>query len=131
MPLTEQEREWLERRKNLCERCMYSASGRHCGMCDENFYAFDTGHCNDGFTAAEFEARVAEKLMSFQGCRKKDIVHNLCTKWIKDEEGRDVRISVCPKGRDIDGCPGKDMDTCILRIVRIAVESEMEKEKTR
>lgn len=81
--------------------------------------------------AAEFEARVAEKLMSFQGCRKNDIVHNLCTEWIKDEEGRDVRISVCPKGRDIDGCPSKDMDTCILRIVRLAVESKMEKEKMR
>lgn len=59
MPLTEQEREWMERRKNLCGRCMYSASGRHCGMCDENFYAFDPGYCNDGFIAAEFEARVA------------------------------------------------------------------------
>lgn len=66
MPLTEQEREWLERRKNICARCSTSYRGRpyfcgrwRYGKCID----FDPKSCIDENVdfedAAEFEARVA------------------------------------------------------------------------
>lgn len=65
MPLTEQEREWLERRKNLCARCWWN----HCGMSSssEKCRAFDPINRwkIDYRDASEFEARVAAKLAKY------------------------------------------------------------------
>lgn len=79
--------------------------------------------------AAEFEARVAEKLAEHAGSynRRNGIGSllrpNGCS-WYKDTGGRDT---VCPPKHDIDDCPG--IPFCNLYLARIAVEEEMENER--
>ena len=76
--------------------------------------------------AAEFEARVAEKLAEHAGSynRRNGIGSllrpNGCS-WYKDTGGRDT---VCPPKHDIDDCPG--IPFCNLYLARIAVEEEMD-----
>ena len=76
--------------------------------------------------AAEFEARVAEKLAEHAGSynRRNGIGSllrpNGCS-WYKDTGGRDT---VCPPKHDIDDCPG--IPFCNLYLARIAVEEKMD-----
>lgn len=69
--MTEQEKKWLEQRKNLCARCFSSFEGRPCFKYDSRLKRdcpeFDPRMClseNVDFEdAAEFEARVQKRLM--------------------------------------------------------------------
>lgn len=123
MPLNAQEREWLKRRKNLCERCAKK------GLCRKGKRkAIDTGECPRWFPyvmsktgrklvvmeylneAAEFEARVAL--------------------WLLDHDYEDVPCAhgmdiFCPRPRPpfVDKGCGK---WCLLRCARLAVEQEMD-----
>lgn len=80
----------------------------------------------DWIDAAEFEARVAEKLAEHAGSynRRNGIGSllrpNGCS-WYKDTGGRDT---VCPPKHDIDDCPG--IPFCNLYLSRIAVEEKMD-----
>ena len=62
MSLTEQEKAWLERRKNLCSKCIHRTLGcilgKVKGKTKCNFFDADLGEL-DYKDAAEFEARVA------------------------------------------------------------------------
>lgn len=62
MSLTEQEKAWLERRKNLCSKCIHKALGCILGKSEGKreciFFDADLGE-SDYKDAAEFEARVA------------------------------------------------------------------------
>lgn len=74
MPLTEQERAWLERRKNLCGRCNkrnYCRTGKRHGYNTEECRYWELFSPGIGFTilpynnyedAARFEALVAREL---------------------------------------------------------------------
>lgn len=113
MPLTEQEREWLERRKNICARCSTSYRGRpyFCGRWrDGKCIDFDPKSCIDENVdfedAAEFEARVAQRL-----------VQNIS--W-------PCYAGLCPGGKDMDWqiCPKEEW--CHMKYARIAVEQEMD-----
>lgn len=71
MPLNEHEREWLERRGNACTRCGIKECGirkgnnrvKKCDFFEIKSIGSKTGMLDENFSdAAEFEARVAEKL---------------------------------------------------------------------
>lgn len=117
--LTEQERKWLKQRdRNLFSFGLYLvfSPGMSPALIDYR-------------DAAEFEARVAEKLAEHAGSynRRNGIGSllrpNGCS-WYKDTGGRDT---VCPPKHDIDDCPG--IPFCNLYLARIAVEEEMENER--
>lgn len=130
--LTDKEREWLTVRKKVCARCGKVPS--RCSQ-DQRNVCYRTGFpLWDKTTvmfesyrdAAEFEARVAEKLAEHAGSynRRNGIGSllrpNGCS-WYKDTGGRDT---VCPPKHDIDDCPG--IPFCNLYLARIAVEEEMD-----
>ena len=127
MPLTEQEREWLERRKNLCERCFYGEDGRpnFCGRWrDGKCIDFDPESCLsenvDYKDAAEFEARVAERLAK----PRKELRPKGCSWYEKSADGHLVRKTACPPHHDIDNCPG--VTTCAIYHARLAAEAEID-----
>ena len=65
MPLTEQERAWLERRKNLCLRCRRREDcrvGTRHGYNAEDCRFWEFCRNEDYKDAARFEARVAREL---------------------------------------------------------------------
>lgn len=114
--LTEKEKEWLERRKVLCTHCDLIARGFCQGHNKTSCSHWDRFHCNnpvkrykafqDMQDAAEFEARVAEKL-----------ARNICYN--------------CPD--EPDGChaafeaPRRTGESCRMKHARLAVEAEMDK----
>lgn len=127
--LTEKEKEWLERRKNICHRGSSSYRGRpyfcgrwRYGKCID----FDPKSCiseNVDFEdAAEFEARVAEKLAK----PRKELRPKGCSWYEKNADGHLVRKTACPPNHDIDNCPG--VATCAIYLARLAVEDEMDRE---
>lgn len=130
--LTEQERKWLEFRKDVCFRCKkrrQTCSPVLREICQKAGYPIrDLAMVipPDYRDAAEFEARVAEKLAEHAGSynRRNGIGSllrpNGCS-WYKDTGGRDT---VCPPKHDIDDCPG--IPFCNLYLARIAVEEEMD-----
>lgn len=110
--LTEAEKKWLERRKNLCARCEFNlydnpcikygkrgASGEYPGfystLCAE--YNFED--------AAEFEARVAEKL-----------ARNICYNCPDNPDG-------CPASFE---APRRTGESCRMKHARLAAEAEMD-----
>lgn len=106
--LNAQEKEWLERRKNLCERCFYGEDGRpnFCGRWrDGKCIDFDPESCLsenvDYKDAAEFEARVAV-LLTDRDAPYVPPCHIVC------DHRRKCRA-------------------CRLMYARLAVEAEMEK----
>ncbi|WP_417023836.1 hypothetical protein, partial [Bilophila wadsworthia] len=118
--LTEQERKWLEERKNRPALC--GGPLNYCGYgCLVRYGCPLTPDYQD---AAEFEARVAEKLAEHAGSYNRRngfgslLRPNGCS-WYKDTGGRDT---VCPPKHDIDDCPG--IPFCNLYLARIAVEEE-------
>ena len=112
--LTEAEIEWLERRKNLCVRCVkrsHCRTGKTHGYNTEScrFWEIKTpnGYINDNFRdAAEFEARVAEKLAK-----------SICVVCPENKNGRCPTRNKHPQRADIEACR--------MRHARLAAEEEM------
>lgn len=117
--LTEAEIEWLERRKNLCLRCYRStfcrAGKRHSLNADTcRFWEINVsfGALKENFRdAAEFEARVAEKLSAL----------------VNDAPPPDLwpQCISCNafKNDELDACMA-----CVMKEARIAVEAEIDDE---
>lgn len=114
--LTEQEREWLERRKNLCGRCELNIYDNPCvrygragktGKC-KGFDSRNVGS-DDFRDAAEFDARVAENLTDH---RMRNI---LPCKGYKE--------GLCAH-------PLKYCAWCRMKYARLAAEAEMDAEKS-
>ena len=134
MALSEQEREWLERRKIPCNRCGFQ---KRCSWKSENIpcekwglfqikargtKSGDVEHkCRD---AAEFEARVAEKL-AIDRANGKHLRPKGCSWYETTEGGHLVRKTACPPHHDIDNCPGVAM--CSLYHARLASEADMDR----
>lgn len=102
-----------------------------CGNKDcRKVYRFDNSDGSDGIRsgdilysfqdAAEFEARVAEKLAK----PRKELRPKGCSWYETTEGGHLVRKNACPPHRDIDNCPG--VAACSLYLARLAAEAEME-----
>lgn len=113
--LTEQERKWLEKRKFRCSYCIHYKGGIEgtCFWCPDR-KKFETSAYSlvpDYRDAAEFEARVAEKLTLKEPCP-------------------------LPENADLDDCPYFTEDDgsafscrwCRLKRARITVEEEMDNE---
>lgn len=131
--LTEKEKEWLERQKNLCNRCVKAAwcrTGEKHGYNTERCRFWELkvpnqsillGSLEEDFRdAAEFEARVAEKLAK----PRKELRPKGCSWYETTEGGHLVRKTACPPHHDIDKCAGVAM--CSLYHARLAAEDEME-----
>lgn len=130
--LTEAEKDWLERRKKNEKE--YSSV--YCPCCEQFNPEWDLylGYCNDDADcpltehdfrdAAEFEARVAEKLAKNRADGK-ILRPKGCSWYGTTEGGHPVRKTACPPNHDIDNCPG--VAACNLYHARIAVEGEMGK----
>ena len=70
--------------------------------------------------AAEFEARVAEKL-----AKPRSELRPHCSRYETTDDGHLVRKTACPPHHDIDNCPG--VATCAIYHARLAVQAEMDK----
>ena len=128
MPLNEQEREWLERRKKNEKE--YGSV--YCPCCEQFNPEWDLylGYCNDSTDcpltehdfrdAAEFEARVAEKL-----AKPRSDLRPHCSRYETTDDGHLVRKTACPPHHDIDNCPG--VATCAIYHARLAAEAEMDR----
>lgn len=125
--LTEAEKKWLERRKNLCARCEFNLYDNPCikygkrgasGECP-GFYSMLCAEYNFE-DAAEFEARVAEKLAK----PRKELRPKGCSWYEKSADGHLVRKTACPPHHDIDNCPG--VATCAIYHARLAAEAEID-----
>lgn len=123
MSLTEQEKAWLESRKNLCSKCIHRALGCILGKNEGKrkcyFFDADLGE-SDYKDAAEFEARVALWLA----------VNYF--KWF--ERPCKFGNGVCPHLSCISekksACrPKWGLPWCKIKFARLAVEREMEKEQ--
>ena len=135
MALSEQEREWLERRKILCTHC--DLISREICKGEKNKTScqlWEDYHCNnpvmgykafqDMQDAAEFEARVAANL-AIDRANGKHLRLKGCS-WYKITKNRHlVRKTACPPHHDIDNCPGLAM--CSIYHARLAAEAEMDR----
>lgn len=116
--LTEQEKEWLERRKNLCVRCIHKARGCTLGKTEGkkkcNFFDMYPDE-SDYRDAAEFEARVAALLAkdTRTGCLRPSGCF-----WYTKHKLR----TQCPPGMDTYKC---DKIRCSLYLARLKAEKEM------
>lgn len=112
--LTNQEKEWLERRNNLCERCSnrnYCKVGKRHGYnttsCRFHKQFFEGSY----YDAAMFAERVALWLLSHDS---------------EDVPCANGQAIFCPRPPFAgSGC----VKRCLLRSARLAVEAEMETEK--
>lgn len=127
--LTEQEKAWLERRKNLCSKCIHKALGCILGKSEGKreciFFDADLGEL-DYKDAAEFEARVA-LWVTHNGCPNFD---HPC--WYLDSSRPYPYMSWKGTGGECPHIPYKHgycNRWCKLMTARLAVEKEMEKEK--
>lgn len=131
MALSEKEKEWLERRKILCTHC--DLISREICKGEKNKTScqlWEDYHCNnpvngykafqDMQDAAEFEARVAEKL-----AKPRSELRPHCSRYETTDDGHLVRKTACPPHHDIDNCPG--VATCAIYHARLAAEAEMDK----
>lgn len=126
--ITEEEKRWLERRKNnekeygsvYCPYCeqFIAERDKYIGHCYDDLYCPLTDH--SFLDAAEFEARVAEKL-----AKPRSELRPHCSRYESTNEGHLVRKTACPPHRDIDNCPS--VAACNLYLARIVVEGEMGK----
>lgn len=131
MALSEKEKDWLERRKVLCTHCDLIARDLCQGHNKTSCSHWDRFHCNnpvkrykafqDMQDAAEFEARVAERLAK----PRKELRPKGCSWYEKNADGHLVRKTACPPHHDIDNCPG--VATCAIYHARLAAEAEMDK----
>lgn len=133
MALSEKEKEWLERRKNLCNRCGFQ---KRCSWKSENIpcekwglfqikaWGTKSGDVEHKFQdAAEFEASVAANL-AIDRANGKHLRPKGCSWYETAKNGQRIRQTACPPHHDIDNCPGVAM--CSLYHARLAVEAEME-----
>lgn len=131
MALSENEKEWLERRKILCTHCDLISRGICKGEKNKtSCQLWEDYHCNnpvngykafqDMQDAAEFEARVAERLAK----PRKELRPKGCSWYEKNADGHLVRKTACPPHHDIDNCPG--VATCAIYHARLAAEAEMD-----
>lgn len=131
MALSENEKEWLERRKILCTHCDLISRGICKGEKNKtSCQLWEDYHCNnpvngykafqDMQDAAEFEARVAERLAK----PRKELRPKDCSWYEKNADGHLVRKTACPPHHDIDNCPG--VATCAIYHARLAAEAEMD-----
>ena len=115
--ITDGEKSWLKQRENLCARCFQSCCGDCCGkvFAREDIWkcrSFDPTSCLDEnidlLDAADFEARVAEKL-----------AREICFRC------PDRYSKICPKGI---GYFRLKLGTvsCGMKHARLAVEAEMD-----
>ena len=115
MPLTEQERAWLERRKNLCARCQES---HYDNPCIRYGRRGESGEC-PGFSYriveglderdVEFEARVAARLSELVNAEPWPNLWPECVSCGRHAKEGDA------------ACP-----TCVMKETRLAVEAEMD-----
>lgn len=132
MALSEAEKDWLERRKILCTHC--DLISREICKGEKNKTScqlWEDYHCNnpvmgykafqDMQDAAEFEARVAEKLAK----PRKELRPKGCSWYETTEGGHLVRKTACPPHHDIDNCPG--VATCAIYHARLASEADMDR----
>lgn len=125
--LTESEKDWLERRKKnekeygsvFCPYCEQFIAERdeYIGHCYDDLYCPLTDHLFHD--AAEFEARVSEKL-----AKPRSELRPHCSRYETTDDGHLVRKTACPPHHDIDNCPGVAM--CSLYHARLAAEAEMD-----
>ena len=109
MALSEAEEKWLEDRDAI-----QFATGEYlCGLYPEMLV-------DDFQDAAEFEARVAEKMAK----PRKELRPKGCSWYEKNADGHLVRKTACPPHHDIDKCAG--FATCSLYHARLAAEAEMD-----
>lgn len=109
MALSEAEEKWLEDRDAI-----QFATGEYlCGLYPEMLV-------DDFHDAAEFEARVAEKLAK----PRKELRPKGCSWYENSADGHLIRKTACPPHHDIDKCAG--FATCSLYLARLAAEAEME-----
>lgn len=109
MALSEAEEKWLEDRDAI-----QFATGEYlCGLYPEMLV-------DDFQDAAEFEARVAEKMAK----PRKELRPKACSWYEKSADGHLVRKTACPPHHDIDKCAG--FATCSLYLARLAAEAEMD-----
>lgn len=122
--LTKQERKWLKERKHRKAPC--GAEMCHCVGCTVRYGCSLT---SDWIDAAEFEARVAEKLAEHAGsnARRGEIGTLLRPRGCSWYNADGCRETVCPCGHDIDKCAG--IPFCNLYLARIAVEQEIDNER--
>ena len=112
MALSEAEEKWLEDRDAI-----QFATGEYlCGLYPEMLV-------DDFQDAAEFEARVAEKL-AIDRATGKHLRPKGCSWYETAKDGQRIRQTACPPHHDIDKCAG--FATCSLYHARLAVEAEMD-----
>lgn len=108
MALSEAEEKWLEDRDAI-----QFATGEYlCGLYPEMLV-------DDFQDAAEFEARVAEKM-----AKQRSELRPHCSRYETTDDGHLVRKTACPPHHDIDKCAG--FATCSLYLARLAAEAEMD-----
>lgn len=113
MALSEAEEKWLEDRDAI-----QFATGEYlCGLYPEMLV-------DDFQDAAEFEARVAEK-MAIDRANGKHLRPKGCSWYETAKDGQWIRKTACPPHHDIDNCP--DVATCAIYHARLAAEAEMDK----
>lgn len=129
--LTEAEKNWMRRRegylKHYCRHCQffkpYDAPHVIPGYCQGDSWCCPVNGKDIIYSmqdAAEFEARVAEKLAK----PRKELRPKGCSWYETTEGGHLVRKTACPPHHDIDKCAG--FATCSLYHARLAAEAEME-----
>lgn len=129
--LTEAEKNWMRRRegylKHYCRHCQffkpYDAPHVIPGYCQGDSWCCPVNGKDIIYSmqdAAEFEARVAEKLAK----PRKELRPKGCSWYETTEGGHLVRKTACPPHHDIDNCPGVAM--CSLYHARLAAEAEMD-----
>ena len=130
MALSEKEKDWLERRekylKLYCQHCQffkpYDAPHVIPGYCQGDSWCCPVVGKDILYSfqdAAEFEARVAEKL-----AKPRSELRPHCSRYETTDDGHLVRKTACPPHHDIDKCAG--FATCSLYLARLAAEAEMD-----
>ena len=129
--LTEAEKNWMRRRegylKYYCRHCQffkpYDAPHVIPGYCQGDSWCCPVNGKDIIYSmqdAAEFEARVAEKLAK----PRKELRPKGCSWYEKSADGHLVRKTACPPHHDIDNCPS--VAACSLYHARLAAEAEMD-----
>lgn len=129
--MTEQEREWLERREKdgkeygslYCRHCeqFIPECAKSIGHCYDDLYCPLTDHFFPD--VAEFEARVAANL-AIDRANGKHLRPKGCSWYETAKDGQRIRKTACPPHHDIDKCAGVAM--CSLYHARLASEAEMD-----
>ncbi|WP_448338805.1 hypothetical protein AB9L11_11705 [Desulfovibrio piger] len=130
MALSEKEKDWLERRRNLCnrcgfqKRCIWKSENIPCekwGLFQIKAWGTKSGYVEHNFRdTTEFNARVAVLLAK----PRKKLRPKGCSWYEKSADGHLVRKTACPPHHDIDNCPG--VTTCAIYHARLAAEAEID-----